>query len=102
MLAAGNHRQRGKQKQNCQEAHIFSRYVGDVDIRKKRSHRGVTDVTDVTDVARIQRKEWKMFSGKCAVTAAIASAAVLGYAAVKGNREKEQEVKQARKEASVP
>ncbi|WP_288725610.1 hypothetical protein [uncultured Corynebacterium sp.] len=99
MLAAGNHRQRGKQKQNCQEAHIFSRYVGDVDIRKKRSHRGVTDVTDV---ARIKRKEWKMFSGKCAVTAAIASAAVLGYAAVKGNREKEQEVKQARKEASVP
>ena len=43
-----------------------------------------------------------MFSRKCAVTAAIASAAVLGYAAVKGNREKEQEVKQARKEASVP
>ncbi|MCT1664415.1 hypothetical protein M3B15_07425 [Corynebacterium sanguinis] len=43
-----------------------------------------------------------MFSRKCAVTAAIASAAVLGYAAVTWNREKEQEVKQARKEASVP
>lgn len=43
-----------------------------------------------------------MVSKKVVATAALASAAALGYAAVKWNRDKEEEAKQARKEASVP
>lgn len=43
-----------------------------------------------------------MFSKKFATAAVIASAAALGYAAVKWNREKENEVGKARTEAAVP